>query len=358
MPVTTFDTARSEAFATEMLTILNHGALALMVSIGHRAGIFDAMRRLGPVTSAALAEHTGLRERYVREWLGAVTTGRIVEYRPEGSSYFLPPEHAALLTREARPHNLAATAQWIPLLAQVEDEVLGCFEQGGGVPYASYARFHEVMAEESDQSVVAALSDTILPLVPGLEAALETGLDVLDVGCGRGRAMVLLGRTFPKSRFAGIDVSAEAIAAAQAEAAECGLGNVRFEVRDAAVLEAREAFDLITAFDAIHDQAHPDAVLRGVAAALRPGGTFLMQESRGTSRLEEDCALPLAPFLYTVSCLHCMTVSLATGGAGLGSMWGSGRARQLLEEAGFGSLEVHTLAHDPINQYYLARRAR
>jgi 2-polyprenyl-3-methyl-5-hydroxy-6-metoxy-1,4-benzoquinol methylase len=354
----TFDIARKKAFAAEMLTILNQGALALMLSIGHRAGIFDAMRRLGPATSAALADHAGLEERYVREWLGAVTTGGIVEYCSEDGSYFLPPEHAAVLTREAHVHNLAATAQWIPLLAQVEDEVLRCFEQGGGVPYASYARFHEVMAEESDQGVVATLADAILPLVPGLQAALESGIDVLDVGCGRGRAMVLLARSFPKSRFTGVDLSVEAIAAAHAEAAECGLGNVRFEVRDAAALEARGAFNLVTAFDSIHDQARPDAVLRGVAAALRPGGLFLMQDIRGTSRLEEDCALPLAPFLYTVSCLHCMTVSLAAGGAGLGAMWGSGRARLLLEEAGFDSLEIHTLAHDPINQYYLARRPR
>ncbi|HSJ97600.1 MAG TPA: transcriptional regulator, partial [Myxococcota bacterium] len=119
--------------------------------------------------------------------------------------------------------------------------------------------------------------------------------------------------------------------------------------------DVRHAFDLVTAFDAIHDQARPDAVLRVISGALRPDGVFLMQEARGSSRIEEDARLPLAPFLYTVSCLHCTTVSLAAGGAGLGAMWGVETARRMLDEAGFKEVEVHTLPHDVLNQYYVAR---
>jgi SAM-dependent methyltransferase len=351
-----FDAARAEAFAERVLAIVNGGALALMLSIGHRAGLFDVMRRLAFATSGEIAGEAGLEERYVREWLGAMATGGIVEFDPARRAYRLPPEHAASLSREARPSNLAVTAQWIPLLAQVEDEVLDCFARGGGVPYASYARFHEVMAEESDQTTAAALLDAIVPLVPGLRAGLEAGIDVLDVGCGAGRALNLLAEAFPKSRFRGCDLAEDAIERARAEARERGLANARFEVRDAAALGFAESFDLVTAFDAVHDQARPAAVLAAVARALRPAGTFLMQDIRGTSQLERDAEHPLAPFLYTVSCLHCMTVSLAAQGAGLGAMWGEQTARRMLAEAGFAHVDVRTLPHDPINQYYLARR--
>lgn len=351
-----FDPRASEDFASRMVGIINGGALALMISIGHRAGLFDVMGGLGRATSLEIADEAGLEERYVREWLGAMVTGGIVRFEPEARTHELPPEHAASLTREARPHNMAVTAQWIPLLGRVEDEILSCFERGGGVPYASYQRFHEVMAEESDQTTVAALLDAILPLTPGIRERLETGLDVLDVGCGAGRASNLLARTFPKSRFRGYDLSRDAIGLARAEASQCGLANAHFEVRDVADLEVEDAFDLVLAFDAIHDQARPDAVLRAIARALRPGGTFLMQEIRGTSHVLEDAAHPLAPFLYTVSCLHCMTVSLSCDGAGLGAMWGEERARRMLADAGFGEVTLRVLPHDPINQYFVVRK--
>jgi SAM-dependent methyltransferase len=212
------------------------------------------------------------------------------------------------------------------------------------------------MAEESDQTTVAALIDWIIPLVPGGVTALEAGIDVLDVGCGAGRALNLLADTFPKSRFTGFDLSSEAIGAARAESADRGLRNARFEVRDLADLAVDEAFDLVTAFDAVHDQARPDAVLQAIHRALRPSGIFLMQDIRGTSHVHEDALNPMSPFLYTVSCLHCMTVSLAGEGAGLGAMWGERTARRMLGDAGFAEVEVHHLDHDPINQYYVVKK--
>jgi SAM-dependent methyltransferase len=351
-----FDTARAEDFAERVVGIVNGGALSLMLSIGHRAGLFDVMRGLDLASSDEIADEAGLHERYVREWLGAMVTGGIVEFDAERRAYRLPPEHAASLTREARPDNLAVTAQWIPLLAQVEDEVLECFERGGGVPYSSFGRFHQVMAEESDQTTVARLLDAIVPLVPGLHAALESGIEVLDVGCGAGRALNLLAHAYPKSRFRGYDLSPQAVDRGRAEARERGLGNVHFEVRDVVDLGMHHAFDWVTAFDAVHDQARPGAVLQAIGRALRPEGVFLMQDIRGTSHVHEDALHPLAPFLYTVSCLHCMTVSLAAEGAGLGAMWGERTARRMLAEAGFKQVDVHALEHDPINQYYVARR--
>jgi SAM-dependent methyltransferase len=313
------------------------------------------MSTLPPSTSRQIARAAGLEERYVREWLGAMVTGGIVEYDPATSWYTLPAEHAMWLTRAASPNNLAVATQFIPVLAAVEDEIVGVFKRGGGVPYSSYHRFHEVMAEESAQTVVAALFDGILPLVPGLRAKLERGIEVLDVGCGSGRALVALAKAFPKSRFHGYDLSAEATAVGRAEAASLGLTNVHFAVRDVTSLDDLNRFDLITAFDAIHDQAKPGSVLAGIARALKPGGTYLMQDIGGSKHVHKNADLPLGPMLYTISCMHCMTVSLAAGGDGLGTMWGEETALDMLAEAGFGNVEVHRLPHDVMNCYYVAR---
>lgn len=352
-----FDERKAAQFSENILSILNGGALALMLSIGHRSGLFDAMENLAPTTMEEIANRADLNERYVKEWLGAMVTGKIVEYDEKEKTYFLPKEHAGFLTRSAVPNNLAQVAQFIPVLGQVEDEILECFRNGGGVPYSSYPRFHAAMAEESAQTTLPALIDAILPLAAGITEKLERGIEVLDVGCGSGRALNLMARTFPNSRFTGYDFSEEAIGNARREAEKDGLQNVRFEVKDVAALGEPGRYDLITAFDAIHDQAQPALVLKGIAECLKPDGTFLMQDIGGSSHVHLNHEKPLAPYLYTVSCLHCMTVSLAADGAGLGAMWGEEKACEMLDEAGFTEVSVQQLPHDLINNYYVAKKA-
>ena len=341
-----------------MIGTLNEGALAVMTSIGHRTGLFDTMSGLPYSTSEEIAGAADLNERYVREWLGAMTVGGIVEHDPERNTYHLPPEHAAFLTRAASPDNIAVTAQFISLMGSVEDEIVGVFRRGGGVPYSAFPRFHEVMAEDSGQTVVAALFDYILPLVPGLTERLEAGIEVLDVGSGSGRALNLMARAFPHSHFTGYDISEEGVLRAITEAKEHGATNVRFEVKDAAALDETSRYDLITTFDAVHDQARPAAVLEGIALALKDDGVYLMQDIAGSSHLHNNMDHPLGPFLYTVSTMHCTTVSLAQGGEGLGTMWGEEKAKQMLAEAGFRSVEIRRLDHDIANTYYLVRKGR
>ena len=351
------DQAKSEAFAERMIGILNDAALALMTSIGHRTSLFDVMAGLPPSTSQQIADAANLNERYVREWLGAMVVGRIVDHDPENETYHLPQEHAAWLTRAATPDNIAVTAQFIPVLGSVEDGIVESFKHGGGLPYSAFPRFHEVMAEDSGQTVVAALTDHILPLVSGLIERLEEGVDVLDVGCGSGRALNLMARTFPNSRFVGYDFSEEAIARARAEAKEHATTNIHFEVKDAAVLEEKERYDLITTFDAVHDQADPAAVLKGISDALKEDGVYLMQDIAGSSHHHNNLDHPIGPLLYTVSTMHCMTVSLAQGGEGLGTMWGEGKAKEMLEEAGFKEVEIKQLPHDFMNSYYIVTKS-
>lgn len=353
---TQIDQSKAEAFAGQMLGIINNAALGLMISIGHRTGLFDVMSQLPPSTSDEIARAANLNERYVREWLGAMTTGRIVEFDADAGTYRLPAEHAAFLTRAASPNNLAVPAQFLAVLGGVEDRIVECFREGGGVSYKEFPRFHDVMAEESAQSVVSGLLDHILPLVPNVVAKLEAGIDVLDVGCGRGRALIFLAEHFPKSRFKGYDFSTAAIENATAEATRRGLTNIVFEVRDAAKIGETASFDLVTAFDAIHDQAKPASMLAGIAEALREDGIFLAADIDGSSHVHKNLDVPLAPFGYTISCMHCMTVSLAEDGEGLGAMWGREKALEMLADAGFTNVDVKNLPHDILNVYYVARK--
>lgn len=350
------DPQRVQEFAGGLLGALAAGSTALMVSVGHRTGLFDTMAGLPPSTSPQLAAAAGLHERYVREWLHALTTARVLEHDPARGTFTLPPEHAAVLTRRAGPDNLAAVMQFLPLMAEVETDVVACFAEGGGVPYERFGRFHEVMAELSADTNDAALLSRIVPLVPGLPDLLERGTRVADIGCGRGHAVNLLARAYTASEFVGYDFAPDAVRFARAEAQEWGLGNARFEMRDVTSLEGTGSFGLITAFDAIHDQAHPATVLEQVEAHLDPDGTFLMVDMHASSDVDANVELPWAPYLYAVSTMHCMTVSLSLGGDGLGTAWGTELALQMLADAGFGDVRVERLPEDFINSYYVARR--
>jgi 2-polyprenyl-3-methyl-5-hydroxy-6-metoxy-1,4-benzoquinol methylase len=354
-----FDPTKSEAFAGQILAALNHGALCLMLSVGHRTGLFDTMEDLPPSTSAEIATLAGLNERYVREWLGAMVTSGVVEVDPGTSRFVLPAEHAAFLTRAAAADNIAVFAQYIALLGGAEDDIVECFKQGGGVPYARFPRFHAVMEEDSGQSALSSLESYILPLVPGLTDRLAAGIRMLDVGCGRGRILHRLAALYPRSRFIGMDLSPEAIEYARAAAARLKLQNIEFVAVDLSDFDATAepgAFDFITTFDAVHDQAQPFNVLRGIHRALKPDGVYLMQDIKGSSHVHNNIGHPIGTFLYTVSCMHCMTVSLAQGGEGLGAMWGEEKTREYLHRAGFGSVETHQLAHDIQNNWYVVRK--
>jgi 2-polyprenyl-3-methyl-5-hydroxy-6-metoxy-1,4-benzoquinol methylase len=345
----------SEAFAGRMLEALNRSFLTLGVSIGHRTGLFDVMAALPPATSVQIAEAAGLHERYVREWLGLMVVGGIVHYDPATQTFRLPAAHAGVLTRSAGPDNLATMAQFLPLLASVEDRVVACFREGGGVPYAEFRCFQHIMAEDTAQVQDASLLQVTLPLFPELQSALRAGSNVLEIGCGHGHALNLMASAFPASRFRGIDLSDEAIAAARAEADALRLDNASFDVADAITLDAENRYGVIVALDVIHDLAHPANVLAAIQRALRPDGHFLMIDIAASSRLEENIDHPLGPFLYAASLMHCMTVSLAQGGVGLGTVWGEQRAREMLAAAGFDDVRVERVPHDILNLYYLAK---
>ena len=354
-----FDTEKAELIAGRFLTVLNHGALCLMVSIGHRTGLFDAMRGLEPASVEEISQRAGLNERYVREWLGAMVTSGVIEVDADSYRYVLPEEHARALTWVAAADNMAVFAQYIAVLGQVEDDIVECFQHGGGVPYDKFPRFHAVMMEDSGQSVLSSLESHILPLIPRLSAQLAAGIRVLDVGCGCGRVMNWLAERYPRSCFTGLDLSPEAIATARTEASVKKLSNIEFHVCDLSHFDQTaepDRFEFITTFDAVHDQAKPLNVLRGIYRTLKSNGVYLMQEISGSSHVHHNIGHPIGTFLYTISTMHCMTVSLAQNGEGLGAMWGEEKAQAYLQQAGFRSVALNHLEHDIQNTWYVVQK--
>jgi 2-polyprenyl-3-methyl-5-hydroxy-6-metoxy-1,4-benzoquinol methylase len=351
----TLDEGRIEQFMQQTFGSYIGGMVTLMIDVGYRTGLFEAAAA-GPATSEDLASRAGLQERYVREWLGAMVTSGIFEYDPASGTYTLPIEHAVCLTGEGAS-NVARLSLFTSMLGKHVGAVATAFREGGGVPYSAFRpEFTDVMDTMSRNVFDESLVGGFLPLAPGVTELLTSGARAADVGCGTGHALVVLATAFPASTFVGYDLAEDALERARAEAAAAGVTNVSFEVCDVAQLRVDEPFDVILSFDTVHDQVDPAAVLANIHAALVPGGPYVMVEPHASSNLEDNVGNPMAPLMYAVSTLHCMTISLAHDGAGLGTAFGEQKARQLLADAGFGEVSVHPAPGDPLDAVYVTHK--
>jgi 2-polyprenyl-3-methyl-5-hydroxy-6-metoxy-1,4-benzoquinol methylase len=350
-----FDPAKVEAFGGRLQGILSGALLSYMVDIGDRTGLFVALAA-GPATSEQLAERAGLQERYVREWLGAMVTGGLVEFDVASETASLPPEHAILL---AGPGSMTSLARANTVIGKHVPGVARAFREGGGVPYADFCpEFSDVMDAMGRGVYDQFLVDGYLPLAPGLTERLTAGARVADIACGAGHVLVLLARAFPKSTFVGYDLDDGGIARARAEANGAGLDNVTFEVQDIARLQSDELFDVVFIMDALHDQVDPTAVLQRAHEILKPDGIFFLREPKAGDTIGENIGNPFAPVVYSVSTLHCLTVSLAHGGAGIGTAFGEQLARKMLTAAGFADPSLHPAPGHPFDAVYVTTPTR
>ena len=333
------DKQRAQQFAERMLGIYTGSMLTKLIEIGYETGLFEVSAK-GPGTSQQIAERAGLNERYVREWLGAMATGGVFSYDSTSRTYSLPPEHAAFLTGHTA-RNSAPMSKMLNHFAKHLPQLVHCFRRGGGIPYAAFRpEFTEHMDDSWRRIYDDLLIGGFLAAMPEIPERLRAGMRVADIGCGTGHAVNLMAREYSRSTFVGYDLAEDAIARAKDEASAMGLSNAYFEVLDVTSLPEEPRFDLITAFDAIHDQVDPAAVLRRVNAALASKGVFLMIDFKFSSHVEQNIGNLFAPLFYGISTMHCMTVSLAEGGAGLGTVWGVELAQRMLAEAGFTRVEV------------------
>lgn len=341
-------------FGGKLLQIYTGGMLTNLINIGYRTGLFEAAAA-GPATIEELSARAGLQERYVREWLGAMTTGGIFDHDPASGQFALPAERAALLTGD-RAANTAAISGVVVHMSKHVPALADCFEHGGGVGYDAFRpEFTQCMDDAWRRIFDEQLVEGFLGRVAGLDARLRSGSRVLDIGCGTGHAINVMARAYPASSFVGFDIAEDAIEAARQEAAEMGLSNARFTVQDVTRLPPEASFDLITAFDAVHDQREPATVLKGACDALRPDGLFMMIEFKFESEIAGNIGNPFAPIYYSFSTMHCTTVSLAAGGPGLGAVWGDRTARAMLTDAGFSLIE-RLDSPRPQNCIYVCRK--
>jgi 2-polyprenyl-3-methyl-5-hydroxy-6-metoxy-1,4-benzoquinol methylase len=291
-----------------------------------------------------------------------MVSGEIVELsigKGGENRFYLPKPHGDFLTRRAGNSNLGIYTQEIPLLTSCALEaVVEGFTTGDGVSYDHYPRFQAFMSQLADAKHRRVLVDRFLPTVDNgrLIGHLQSGIRVCDIGCAEGVALMLMAKAFPKSRFVGIDIFQEAIETARSMASRQQLGNLEFDIVDAAKLKDnrkfKDAFDYVTAFDAVHDQTRPLDVLQGIHYILVPGGMFSMVDIAARSNLADNLDHPMGPFLYTVSLMHCMPVGLVDGGIGLGMMWGREKAVEMLKKAGFNNVQVLKIPEDPFNLHY------
>jgi 2-polyprenyl-3-methyl-5-hydroxy-6-metoxy-1,4-benzoquinol methylase len=349
------DEGKLHAFMGKLVGDLSGAMTSALCHLGDRLGLFKDLASNGPATSAELAQRAGITERYAREWLGGMGAAGYLDYDPASQRYTLPAEHAPALAQEGGPMFIGGMLQMLPAQLGHLDQLAEAFRNGGGVPQSAYGEgFWDGFERFSGTWFENFLLQQWLPAVPDVQAKLERGASVADVGCGRGRALLKMAQAFPASRFMGFDAYAPTIELATQRARAVGVGDrVRFEVRDV-VQGIPEQYDLITTFDVIHDMANPRGALKAIRQALKPDGSYLCLEINAADR-REDNAGPLAALFYGASITYCMTTSLANNGEGLGTLgMPEGKVREFCAEAGFGSVRRLPL-DNPFNCLYEAK---
>lgn len=333
------DPAKLEAFTTRAFQDLSAVYTVAMCILGDRLGLFQALAAHGPATSSELATFTQMNERYLREWLSALACAGYANYDPASERFSLTPEQVAVLAEEGGPAFLGGEYEQLPAMWGVFDRLALAFREGGGVPQSAY---HERMYRGQDRGARTIYRHLLvqewLPAVPHIQATLERGIDVADVGCGGGHTLIALAQAYPNSRYTGYDAYPPTVALARQNAEAAGVADrVRFVALDASA-GLPEQYDLIATFIVVHDAVTPRALLRAIRQALRPGGVYFCSEERVSDKLEQNFG-PLGAYLYSTSVQYCMTTSLAEGGEGLGTAGlPPAKLRDLCLEAGFSQV--------------------
>ena len=337
-----------EAFIGQVVTDLGAAFSGVLVNVGRKLGLYQAMADLGACTSTALAEATGIRERYVREWLANQAAGGYVAYDPERQKYALPPAQAMVLALDQSPIFMAPAFEVAASFWLDEDQIVEAFRSGEGLGW--HAHNHRMFCGTESffrTGYRGHLVSEWLPALEGVVDRLKRGARVADIGCGHGASTIVMAQAFPKSSFTGLDYHDELIATARKRAAEQGLtGNIAFEVKAATEFDGHD-FDLICFMDCLHDLGDPVGALAHCRKALKPDGKVLLVEPYAGDRLEENLN-PIGRMYYAASAMACTPNSLSREvGLGLGAQAGEERLRKVAREAGFSNLR--RAAQTPVN---------
>jgi 2-polyprenyl-3-methyl-5-hydroxy-6-metoxy-1,4-benzoquinol methylase len=351
------DPDRLAAFALKVWGYKQGEVVALMVHLGDRLGIYQAMAGQAPMTAPQLAARTGLHERWLREWLRSQAAAGLLE-TDDGEMFELTPEGAEVLADESGSLWFAAGAFLGGVAApDVVERLADAFRTGRGLSYDDMgpSAAHGVERMLGPWTRLA-LVPRILPALEDVVAKLERGACVADVGCGSGVALLAMAEAYPKSSFAGYDPSRHAIDRAASRVAVSGLTNVELR-NDAAVdLPRAPTYDLVLTLDCIHDMTRPAEALAAIRSAVQPDGTWLIKDIRAGATWADNIRNPVLAMMYGTSVATCMSSALSEpGGAGLGTL-GFHRqlAEQMCRDAGFTRFTMHDF-DDPANLYYEVR---
>jgi SAM-dependent methyltransferase len=347
------DEAKRDAFLGQVFGDLAACYGGVMISLGDRLGLYESLAGAGPLTSEELAERSGCAERYVREWLNSQAAAGYVEYDPEGATYELPPEHAAVLADRDSPTLLTPAFNVPASMWHGEDRAIRAFQTGEGVPWGDHHErlFHGVGAFYRN-AYRATLVPHWLPALDGVVERLEAGAKVADIGCGHGHSTVLMAEAFPNSRFYGFDSHPESIEEARKHAAEAGVADRVTFICGSAVGYADQGFDLICFFDALHDMGDPLGAALQARNALADGGTVLLVEPYAADSVEDNAG-PIGRLYYSASTVLCTAHALSDGGHALGAQAGEAKLAEVFAEAGFG--HWRRAAETPFNLVLEAR---
>jgi SAM-dependent methyltransferase len=330
------DQARLEAFSDQFFGDLSASYGGVMISLGSRLGLYEALDGAGTVTAAELAEKTDCAERYVREWLNSQVAAGYIEYDAGADGYSLPPEHAAVIADTESPTYMAPAYNVVASMWDGEDRALNAFRTGDGVAWGEHHhRLFCGVAAFYRNAYRAALVPEWLPALDGVIDQLERGAKVADVGCGHGHSTLLMAEAFPNSRFVGIEPHPESVEAARQNASEAGVGDRVQFVLGTATDYAEQDFDLICFFDCLHDMGDPVGAARHARGALAEGGTVMLVEPNAADSVEDNVG-PIGRVYYSASTSLCTAHAISEGGDALGAQAGEARLAQVFAEAGFG----------------------
>jgi 2-polyprenyl-3-methyl-5-hydroxy-6-metoxy-1,4-benzoquinol methylase len=351
------DQQKSKAFMNRLVCDVASGLAVALALVGDQVGLFKAMAGAGPLTAEQLHDRTGVRLRYLQEWLAGMACAGYLEHDDAAQTWLLPDEHAMFVANPDSEYYLGGLFAATAPLTGMAPRVAEAFKSGKGIAFADYGETNPLVIEHMNRSVYKArLTQVWLPEMPEVVSRLLQGGRALDVGCGAGLVPVLMAQAFTSAQVTGVDVDERSLALARAKALEAGVSErVRFVQASAERFDTEPpGYDLITSFDCLHDLPDPDGALSRMRAALAPGGSVLLVEPRVAGSLRENAANPFARMLYGMSCLHCVPQSIAQGGPALGACWGEAQARRMAREAGFSQFKVLPIK-SPAQAFYELR---
>lgn len=331
------------------------GALDILsIHLGDRLGLYAVLRDSGPVTSAELADRAGIHDRYAREWLEQQTVAGLLEVEdatqsPEQRRFLLPAGHVGVLADPDAIEHFTPVVRIVATAASRADALVDAYRTGGGVSWESYGPgMRTGQAEGNRPAYLHLLAQEWLPAVPGLAATLTAGARVADIGCGEGWSSIAIARGYPAVTVDGFDIDPDSVDAATRHAAEAGVADrVAFHRADAGALGNDGTFDLVTAFECIHDLPDPVAVLGAMRELARSDGIVLVMDERVPEEFTGRSGDPVEQLMYGFSIAVCLPDSMSAASTrATGTVMRPAVLRGYALEAGFADVEVLPIEHD------------